>query len=148
MKAITVCNPYPELILRLEKPIENRNQHWSYRGPILLHAGKSRSWMDADDYRVYPNLSWGAIVGSMNIVACLELESPKPWPAEYAHLRDHEHANGDWCLILSDVRRFLKPIECNGALGLWDITKHPDSDRIVPLVREQLAAAPVGMVSR
>lgn len=133
MKAITICNPYPELILNLEKPIENRNQYWSYRGQLFLHAGKSRSWMDDLDYQKYPNLSWGAIVGVMTVPACLEMDSPSPWPAPYTHLREHEHAYGPWCLILRDVKRFTRPIECRGALGLWTIPAE-----IQPLVREQL----------
>lgn len=138
-KAITICNPYPELILRLEKPIENRERHWSYRGPVLIHAGKSRSWMGDDDWKRYPNLSWGALVGSMNIDACLDIDDD--WPARFAHLKDHEHANGQFCLMVAEVHRFVTPVPCNGSLGLWDITKHQDANRIVPLVREQLSRA-------
>ena len=137
MKAITICNPYPELILLGEKPIENRDRYWSYRGPILIHSGKSRAWMDDDDERRYPNLSWGAIVGSMDLAECLELDSPKPWPTEYAHLRDHEHANGPYCLMVQNVRRFATPVPCRGALGIWVVPPEVQS-----LVQAQLAHLP------
>lgn len=136
MKAITVCNPYPELILRLEKPIENRDRYWAYRGPLLLHAGKSHSWMGDGDYRRYPNLSWGAIVGSMNVVACLPIDDQEPWRrAGFEHLYDHEHANGPHCLIVQNVKRFAKPVPCRGALGIWVVP-----DDVQPLVMEQLKA--------
>lgn len=137
MKAITICNPYPEMILNLEKPIENRSRHWSHRGQLFIHAGKSKAWMGDDDRKRFPNLSWGAIVGVMNVVACLELDSPKQWPSEYAYLRDHKHASGPWCLILTDVKRFEFPIECRGALGIWT----------VPPVLETLIREQMGQVS-
>lgn len=136
MKAITICNPYPELILLGEKPIENRDQPspWdSYRGPFLIHAGKSRSWMGADDWKRYPNLSWGAIVGSADLVARLHIDSA--WPAEFAHLKDHEHANGPHCLIVQNVKRLPKPVPCRGALGIWTVPTDVEA-----LVREQLKA--------
>ena len=132
-RAITICNPYPELILLGEKQIENRDRYWSFRGPLLLHAGKSRAWMDDDDDERYPDLSWGAIVGSMVVATCLELETPKEWPREYAHLRSYEHANGPYCLILGDVKRFRQPVPCRGALGIWIVP--PD---VQPLVDEQI----------
>lgn len=147
MNVITICNPYPELILLGEKPIENRTQRWNYRGELLIHAGKSRDWMTDDAYRRFPNLVYGAIVGSCRLGACL----PKPdadagsfafneamsqwFRAGYIHLLEHEHANGPWCLILENVKRFARPIPARGALGLWQVPAD-----VQPLVREQLKA--------
>lgn len=53
MKALTICQPYAELIARGDKPIENRTWPTHYRGPLLIHAGKSRAWLDGDEDRVY-----------------------------------------------------------------------------------------------
>jgi hypothetical protein len=47
-KALTICQPYAELIARGEKVIENRTWPTSYRGPLLIHAGKSREWLYGD----------------------------------------------------------------------------------------------------
>lgn len=135
MNVITICNPYPELILLGEKPIENRPQRWNYRGQLLIHAGKSRSWMTDDDHRRYPNLPYGAIVGVCNLVACLEVAA-HTWPSEYAHLKDHEHANGPWCLVLTDIKRFKQPVPARGALGLWKVPAD-----LQPAVLEQLKEA-------
>lgn len=135
MRCITICQPYSEIILLNQKPIENRPQRWNHRGQLLIHAGKSRSWMTDDDERRYPNLPYGAIVGVCNLVACLEL-SAAAWPSEYAHLKDHEHANGPWCLVLTDIKRFKKPVPARGALGLWRVPVD-----IQPAVLEQLQEA-------
>lgn len=136
MKAITICNPYPELILLGEKPIENRDRHWSYRGQLFIHAGLSRKWMSDDDWRRFPTLPYGAIVGVMTVVACLELYAECDWPEPYRHLQEHEHAYGPWCLILQDVKRLRKPVPCKGALGVWTVPAD-----IQPLVRAQLQEA-------
>ncbi len=133
MNVITICNPYPELILLGEKPIENREQRWNYRGELLIHAGKSRSWMGDSDYKRFPNLSWGAIVGRCDLVACLDIDDA--WPSQDAHLKDNEHANGRYCLVLEKVKRFAVPITARGALGLWHVPLDIESE-----VRAQLKA--------
>jgi hypothetical protein len=118
VKAVTICNPYPHLILLGEKPIENRTWSTRYRGPLAIHAGTSRAWLDDGDTERYPSMVFGAIVGVADLVACLYLHSPIAWPDKYAHLRDHEHANGPYCWILENVRALKVPIPCRGALGL------------------------------
>ena len=47
MKAITICQPYAELILLGQKRVENRVWKPDYFGPLLIHAGKSRTWLDS-----------------------------------------------------------------------------------------------------
>lgn len=120
MNVITICNPYPELILLGEKPIENRTQRWHYRGELLIHAGKSRSWMTADAWRRFPTLPYGAIVGVAAVTACLDLNA-RSWPAEYEYLHQHPHAQGRFCWVLSNVLRFKHPVPCRGAQGLWTV---------------------------
>ena len=119
MKALTVCQPYAELIALGEKLIENRTWPTSYRGPLLIHAGKSRAWMERGDEAAYPGMSFGAAVATARLVACLDLRT-EHWPAQWEHLHDNEHANGPWCWILEDVKRLPQPIPMRGAQGLWE----------------------------
>ncbi len=44
MKALTICQPYAELIMRGVKRVENRTWATRYKGALLIHAGKSREW--------------------------------------------------------------------------------------------------------
>jgi hypothetical protein len=113
MKALTICNPYPEMILLGEKPMENRTWPTSYRGPLLIHAGLSRAWLDDYDERKY-NLTFGALVGQCTLVDCVRLSNLP------AHLVGHLHANGPYCWLLEDIERFSTPIPWKGAQGLWD----------------------------
>lgn len=139
MKAITICQPYPELILRGEKRVENRNQFWRHRGPILIHAGKSRDWLRLNERGTVDQsgiavaqMTFGAIVGVCDIVDCVKpirvdvlpfnrhpvfsdaVKSNHPW------ISAHKHAEGPYCLILDNIRRFVEPIPCRGQLGLWE----------------------------
>lgn len=114
MKALTICQPYAELIARGEKPIENRTWPTSYRGLLLIHAGKSLEWLDPEDGLSYPGMAFGALVATARLVDCVRVEQLPP------HLADNEHANGPWCWLLEDVNR-IQPIPWRGAQGLWDL---------------------------
>lgn len=48
MKAITICQPYAELIACGEKRVENRTWPTNHRGMLYIHAGKNRSWLDIE----------------------------------------------------------------------------------------------------
>ena len=125
MKALTVCNPYPEMILDLTKRVENRTWPTKHRGWVLLHAGKSREWMEEGDFARYPNLAWGAIVGRMEVVGCASLFAIRkglldPHPRLF-WVSGHEHVHGPWCWIIDRVQRLRTPVLCSGARGLWDV---------------------------
>lgn len=97
-----------------EKIIENRTWATPYRGPLAIHAGKSREWMDDQDEHDYPGMVFGAVIAIAQLVAC------QPVSRLSEELRAHVHANGPWCWVLEDVRR-IDPIAARGAQGLWDI---------------------------
>ena len=95
------------------KRIENRRQYVSYRGPILIHAGKTRDWLLPEDIADFPNMAFGAAVAHANLVDCVRLEKLPE------RLRDNEHAEGPFCLLLEDVIALPRPIPCRGYQGLW-----------------------------
>jgi hypothetical protein len=127
IKALTICQPYAELIARGDKPIENRTWPTSYRGLLLIHAGKSHSWLDDDDLQRFPSMSFGAVVALTRLVDCVRVERLPP------ELASHEHANGPWCWVLQGTIR-MEPIGCNGAQGLW-----VPSDDVIARVRGEAA---------
>lgn len=125
MRALTICQPYAHLIARGEKPIENRVWRTAYRGPLLIHAGKSRDWLDDGDEAQYPDMQFGAVVAIARLSACLFLSRVdsdhyrRDWPLQWRHLGNHEHAHGPFCWILEHVRPLTRPVPCAGARGLW-----------------------------
>ena len=134
MKALTICQPYASLIVgwpELEdvvagnpadfiKRMENRPCRWSYRGPLLIHAGKSKGWLKTWDGMVPPNMPFGAILGSVDVVGCYSVQEIQRAPAKstIGWLKDYLHASGPYCLVLRHPRRLLTPIPYSGQQGL------------------------------
>lgn len=118
MKAITIHQPYAELIARGEKRIENRTWRTNHQGPIAIHAGLARGarWREAAArYGVdLANVPQGAIVAVAASVDCVRL----------FNLRSRDvgpHAEGPWCWVLAGVRRLDKPIPIAGKQSLWNV---------------------------
>lgn len=119
MKALTICQPFAQLIVRGHKRVENREWPTRYRGPLLIHAGKSREWMGGEVPA--SDMIFGAIVGSAQLVDCLHIEQIEAGMhrARFPWLEDHPHTEGTWCWVLDQIVEFEIPTPCKGALGLW-----------------------------
>jgi hypothetical protein len=140
VKAITICQPFAHLITTPQhelrgddqvKRVENRTWKTAHRGPLLIHAGKSRDWLRPSDRASYPDLPFGALVGVAELVAVLplhlcrrrggyKLQQHEGRAHDLAWLEHHVHAEGPWCWILQDVRRF-SPVPWRGETGLFEV---------------------------
>jgi hypothetical protein len=91
MKALSIRQPWAWLIVNGHKDVENRTWTHSYRGPILVHAGKgmTRDEYDSCDNLVahidpslqlpaFGDLERGGIVGKAHISGWC-FESTSPW---------------------------------------------------------------------
>ena len=134
MKTLTICQPYAELIISGTKLVENRPWQTAYRGPLLIHAGKSQKWMlDYPEVDLPSRMDFGAIVGVVEVVKCLSWSYIYGYNCDdrYRYLRDDPHAGGPFCFVLRNPLRFARPISYRGAQGLFNV---PDS-----VVQEALA---------
>ncbi len=124
MRAITICQPYAELIITGEKRVENRR--WPRcgldyvvtrsNGPLLIHAGKSQEWLDT--YHPLPDhMDFGAIIGMVEVAGIVHRDSPLA-PKWFV---DHKHAEGPICWILKKPQRFAEPIPYRGQQGIWHV---------------------------
>jgi len=123
---LSIRQPWAHMILRQGKDIENRTWPTKVRGRILIHASKGMTrneWEDAwdfalfggasADYNLAPefgNIERGGIVGSVEIVDCVQL-SDSPWFC------------GPWGFVLRNPQP-LKFTPCRGALGFF---RHNDN---------------------
>lgn len=118
--ALSIRQPWAWAITAGLKPVENRKWRTHYRGPLLLHAGKSLTRMDIEDVREAlskvpgaPPLpdeaklraQMGGIVGVATLVDCVK-EHPSPW------------FFGPYGYVLTDVRP-LPLFPCLGKLGMF-----------------------------
>lgn len=136
MKAITISQPYAELIATNAKFIENRSWITNYRGPLAIHAGKGRQYLTADQLKKYVT---GAVVATAELIACIELAKHNPDSKQYdpqqvdADLQElsqhgmtidqvlnHLHCEGPVAWVLYAIRPASQPFYTNGKQGLWD----------------------------
>lgn len=126
MKALTICQPYAALIVTGEKLVENREWPTNYRGRLLIHAGKSRQWLEDSDEQEFSErgdpLVFGAVVGEATLTDVLHIDRIQngDYDTKYPWLRGHLHTHGTWCWVLQDVKRYAHPVSWKGAQGLWD----------------------------
>lgn len=133
--ALTIHQPFAHWILmgddeELKKRVENRSwapPRWLIGRRIVIHAGVSRKRLNYMDDVRWP-LKFGAGLGTVRIAGGLrkrQTGSPATgWeddelPRGYEWLALHRHSEGPVCWVLEDVRRWMQPVECPGAQGLW-----------------------------
>ena len=76
LKAISIRQLWAWLIVNGYKDIENRTWATNYRGAILIHAGLTKPdkerLADFEDAFDSPTLSYGGIIGVVDIVDCVQ----------------------------------------------------------------------------
>ena len=89
MKCISVRQPWAWAIVHAGKDIENRTWATSYRGPILIHAGKAKpSREDCEFARRFlkargialPDIDsqeYGKVIGVGELIGCGEVNRPR-----------------------------------------------------------------------
>jgi len=111
MQALSIQQPWAELILRGEKDVENRSRTTSVRGPILVHASKTIDLEACAAHGIDPQgLVTGAIVGSVEIIDCVYgvFSSKSRWAIP-----------GQCHYILKNAKRFARPILYRGMPGFF-----------------------------
>ena len=134
MKALTVKQPWADLIVTGAKDIENRTWQTKFRGRILIHAAKSI--VPVEDLLAYPlpalrreipnfseirNYMTGTIIGSVEIVDCVK-NHPSEWAEEDV-----------WNWVLANPIQYETPIfNVPGKLSLWEYNhrENVDADKL------------------
>jgi hypothetical protein len=108
--ALTIKQPYATLIARGLKNIENRSWTTTYRGPLLIHAGRQWAddrlpvdlWMPSRDLFTY-----GAVIGTVELMDVID-DHTSPWA---------EPGWKHW--VLEDAQLWETPVPLRGQMGLW-----------------------------
>lgn len=104
MKALSIKQPYANLIADGHKTIEMRTWRTMYRGDLLLCSSKQPDIAPA-----------GMAVATAELVACRPMI---PGDVERA-LRDYERGLVSW--VLQDVKKIAEPFPVRGRLMLFDV---------------------------
>jgi ASCH domain len=116
--ALSIRQPWAELILRGVKTIEIRTWSDLYRGDLYVHTGKMADGYKILDYNM-ADIFRGGYVGIVELVAILSF-TPENWRLwQKKHLSDHPFHPGTYAWILRNPRRFERPLPAPGKLRLY-----------------------------
>lgn len=125
MKTITIKQPFATLIAEGYKEYEFRTWKSSYRGDILIHAGKSIDKKAMERFS-YLNLEYplGCIIAKANMTDCVEVneEFSKRMIAKDKNVYHNLTKKRDKALYgfkMENVEK-IEPIYVNGMLSLWE----------------------------
>jgi len=123
MKALSMKQPVPELILQKRKTIETRTWKTDFKGEFLLHASNSffDSWLERFQLDK-EKLITGAIVGKAEITGVkvyntleqFKLDSDKHLGLEPKKLPTYGY-------ILENIQRLEHPIKAKGKLNFFEV---------------------------
>src|SRR5262245_275091 len=104
LRALSIRQPYAELILRGLKDVENRSWETKHRGRLLIHAAAAQvdhQEMDRWGFAV-EDLPRGALVGVVDLQDCTTQRGSR-W-----------HNSGSQGWYLAEPRRFSRPVRFTG----------------------------------
>jgi len=121
MKALSIKQPFAELILQKKKKIELRKWNTKFRGEFLIHAPKNPDKESMKSFG-FDELPCGCIVGKARIIDVKHYEN------EVQHELDknlHLASNfwGNYGFVLEKPER-IEQIPCKGKLNFWEFNKN------------------------
>jgi len=122
MKALSLKQPWAELVVAGKKTIEMRKWKTNFRGEFLIHASRSP---DADGMKRFGfsdnSLPLGFIVGRAELTGIKDYSIQGK--EEFEKDKDKHLATLDWGeigFLLKNASRLDKPIPARGSLNFWD----------------------------
>jgi len=117
MKALSLKQPFAELILQGKKKIELRKWNTKFRGEFLIHASKKPDEKAMKEFG-FKDLPCGFVVGKATLV------DVKKYKNEEEHRKDKKfhlasNAWGKFGFVLKDVKR-INFIPALGKLNFWE----------------------------
>lgn len=126
MKVLTVKEPWASLIINGYKMYEFRSWKTSYRGKILIHAGKSIEKNNLDLFNGYNlDYSFGYIIGEVELEDCIlvdgKMQDELASKDKLVYGRNNHVGLYAW--KLSNIVKYKNEdrIKVKGKLGLWNI---------------------------
>ena len=124
MKVITLKQPWATLVAEGLKNYEFRSWKYSYRGELLIHAGKG---IDEEAMKKFENLnlkypqSW--IVAIVKVLDCIELndEINKKIISENELVYGHKYDRTGYAWKLELIEKINNYEEISGKQGIWNI---------------------------
>lgn len=132
MKAITIIEPWASLLVFGPKQYETRTWPTSYRGPLAIHAGKSKAGLklmrsaagiilghEAEKLNIDFEATFGHIIGIIELADCIEMT-----PSFINSQNIIERGLGGWepgrYAWKKSSARAIEPVPARGMQRLWE----------------------------
>lgn len=124
MKALTISQPWADLIRKRQKWVENRHWPTNHRGTLAIHAGLGKQYLTKEELAKFTT---GAVVAITEVVACLykpdaekvdpdtEIEGTRYTVGE---VLSHQYSEGPYLWVLDNTRA-IEPVQATGRQSLW-----------------------------
>ena len=130
MKALSIQQPWAQLIVAGIKPIENRDWPTKFRGPFLIHAGKREDteglmWL-ANKWLTLMSRESDAVIFADVIGRAMNKRLPKGGIIGTAEITDCVTAHpspfffGPHGFVIANARE-ITPVPSRGMLGFFDV---------------------------
>ena len=128
MKALSITQPYAELIKNGTKLIETRSWKTNYRGKILIHASATKipkeykNNLELMDLVYGKTLDYGCVICECDLVDCIEMTEEFIDNLKRTNHKEYIsgfYSVGRYAWILENVR-IINPEKAKGHLGLWE----------------------------
>lgn len=126
MKALSLKQPYAELIVTGQKTIELRSWKTKHRGKFLVHASKYQpSLSELEPFGLkLDQLEFGALIGTAELVSVKDYDvlDQSEWQNDIPHhLAGIDYVTSTKGFILRNAQKFSKPIYYKGQLNFFNI---------------------------
>ncbi len=121
MKALSLKQPWAELILQGKKTIETRKWKTKFRGPFLIHASRSVHKEGMTEFG-FSELPTGCIVGKAELVDVKEYPTKEAFDADIPlhQVRMTRWTKRRYGFVLANVQR-VEPKPIKGQLNFFEV---------------------------
>ena len=144
MKALSIRQPWAELIVQGKKTLELRSWTVSYRGPLAIHASQTVDPEACQAHGINPDqIATGAILGVVDLVSIVELDD-----AAFASRRSEHLAHDPFKTTplfgwqLANPRPLPQPRPMRGRMGLFNVPDHVDKENLSQLPLHLVTLSP------
>jgi hypothetical protein len=123
MKALSIRQPWAELIVQGKKTLELRSWAVGYRGPLAIHASQTVDREACQAHGLNPEqVSTGAIIGVVDLVSIVELDDAAFASRQSEHLASGRFkTNPLYGWQMANPRLLSHPCPVRGRMGLFSV---------------------------
>ena len=134
MKTLTIKQPWATLIIQGDKRFEFRSWKTSYRGDLLIHAGKGidKEAMKRLKKYIPEDMPLGKIIGKVKLVDCIKMspEFKEMLLKENNEIYTKSSFQDNYGCQVENVEVFNHPIPVKGQLSLWEYEVEENSKEL------------------